>query len=159
MKCLTICNPYPVLILTAQDELPPGYFHKRVENRKQMFGHRGPLLIHAGKSTEWMTPADEQALPQMVFGCLVGVVELMGCYRAMTKTPSGLFMFSREPLERFPWLQKHKHTEGPYCLILANARRFQEPITYRGQQGIFDVEDGLVQNAIKGAINVDPGTV
>lgn len=35
MKCLTICQPYPYLILTPQAELPSGVEQKRVENQDE----------------------------------------------------------------------------------------------------------------------------
>ena len=89
MKCLTICQPYPSLIFLP--EFDPR--HKRIENRQYWpFRYTGTLLIHAGKSREWLDDVDSFSDPnygipieEMVFGAIVGVVHLAGvvrCYRA-----------------------------------------------------------------------------
>ena len=45
MKALTICQPYPHLIMLGE---------KPVENRTWATSYRGPLAIHAGKSRQWL---------------------------------------------------------------------------------------------------------
>lgn len=40
---------------------------------------------------------------------------------------------------------KHKHTEGPWCWVLQDVRRFAQPIPYEGKQGLFEVPDEVVQ--------------
>jgi hypothetical protein len=45
MKCLTICQPHAWGIVHGT---------KRIENRRWYTGYRGPLLIHAGKSKDWL---------------------------------------------------------------------------------------------------------
>lgn len=50
MKALTICQPYAALICLPSTD----WRHKRVENRKWFTSYRGPLLIHAGKSRDWL---------------------------------------------------------------------------------------------------------
>ena len=52
MKALTVCQPYASLIVGWPGIDPDDV--KRVENRSRNFGHQGPLLIHAGKSTDWL---------------------------------------------------------------------------------------------------------
>lgn len=59
MKALTICQPYPHLICTPQSDLKDGDVRKRVENRTWGTSHRGPLLIHAGRSKAWLRECGE----------------------------------------------------------------------------------------------------
>lgn len=123
MKALTICQPYAHLILTGE---------KPVENRTWTTRYRGPLLIHAGKSRSWMDEDDEQRYPGMVFGAVVGMVEM---YDALHVT-------SVQRLHAD--LRDHHHVNGPWCFMLRNPVRFERPIPYRGAQGFFDVPDDLL---------------
>ena len=63
MRCLTICIPYPSLIM-----LPDDHPHKkRVENRTWQTSYRGPLLIHSGRNRQWegtYDPAVEGLCPK-----------------------------------------------------------------------------------------------
>jgi hypothetical protein len=59
-KALTICQPYAELIARGE---------KVIENRTWPTSYRGPLLIHAGKSREWLY-GDGDWLGPLVFGCL-----------------------------------------------------------------------------------------
>ena len=103
---------------------------KDVENRAKKTRLRGSILIHASKA-----PVDLSALPGLskllrkegligkeasyepTYGALIGVVDIVDCVTASSS----------------PWF------EGPYGWVLANARRFIEPIAYRGAVGIFYV--------------------
>jgi activating signal cointegrator 1 len=149
MKCLTICQPYAELILRGE---------KRVENRRWPTAHRGPLLIHAGKSREyleldWYGLQDETydiPLAEMDFGAIVGVCQVLGCVQV---TP-GLDAETRAALETWPWLATHEHTEGPWCWVLERAYRFSRPIPYRGQQGLFEVPAGVAALGLSEAMAV-----
>jgi hypothetical protein len=55
VKALTICQPYAELIARGQ---------KRVENREWPTRYRGPLLIHAGKSREWLSGETDAELEE-----------------------------------------------------------------------------------------------
>lgn len=144
MKALTICQPYAELILRGD---------KRVENRKWNTRYRGPLLIHAGKSRDWLDlvpapyeprlgllPYDSRygiRLQEMAFGAIVGRVEVIDCL-PVSEILSGTHD------EQYPWLRAHPHVEGPYCLVLASPVRLAVPIPYRGQLGLFAVPDTLL---------------
>ena len=142
MKTLTICQPYPTLIFLPESDPR----HKRCENRQYFpFGYRGPLLIHAGKSREWLDDVDSfndpnYGIPEsdMVFGAIIGVVELTG---VVTLLQGG--KLPEAARHRWPWLETHRHKEGPYCVILENPRKFKTPIPYRGAQGLFNVPDDV----------------
>ncbi len=128
MRAITICQPYAELIIAGK---------KRVENRTWpkcgldyiVICSNGPLLIHAGKSREWLDTW--HTLPdRMDFGAIIGMVELAGIvHRDSTLAPK--------------WFEYHEHVEGPVCWILKNPRRFVEPIPYRGQQRIWQVPDEI----------------
>jgi len=137
MKALTICQPYAELIMCGE---------KLVENRVWKTDYRGPLLIHAGKSLDYLKrerlkPAD------YVLGAIVGVAVLADCASKHDTRPGR--GFSAMVLKRHPWLATHVHAEGPCCLILANVQRFAEPITYVGKQSLFVVTDDVVAEALK----------
>ncbi len=143
MRALTICQPFAHLIVTPQDELPDCAVRKRVENRTWSTLYRGELLIHAGKSLQWLRPGNRESFPEMAFGAIVGVAKLIDCIAA----PPGLGgrpQISADDAERYPWLRSHFHTEGPWCWILQDAQRFESPITYRGAQGLFEIPDATV---------------
>ena len=147
MKALTICNPWPAFILYSNEELPGDYEQKRVENRNWDTRYRGQLLIHAGKSKEWLlgwSPGNIGLMPKMHFGFLVGVVELVDIVTCGNGVQGDPRRFARETLQKYPWLQFHTHAFGRFCWILENPRRFAKPIEYRGSQGLFDVPDKII---------------
>jgi hypothetical protein len=143
MKALTICQPYAELIMRGE---------KLVENRRWPTNYRGPLLIHAGKSREWLELDDKGAademyeipLNEMNFGAVVGIAQLRGCISFWRDRPVDPVV-----LEAWPWFAGHKHTEGPWCWILERARRFSRPFPYRGQQGLFDIPVILSEHGLQ----------
>jgi len=132
-KALTICQPYAELIARGE---------KRVENRSWPTRYRGQLLIHAGKSREWLSgdgshPADNYGipLPAMQFGALIAIATLVDCLW-ISRIRAGLY----DAL--YPWLRDHEHTEGDVCWVLTDVRRLSAPIPCRGAQGLWDYEGG-----------------
>jgi hypothetical protein len=142
VNALTVCQPYAELICRGL---------KWVENRRhgRFQALRGPLLIHAGKSREWLD-LDETGrrdarydlpLSAMAFGAIVGRVHVAGAFRATYRTIRGTARQIIVPawaLRDWPWLRDHEHVEGPYCLVLTRIERLQRPFPCRGQLGIFD---------------------
>lgn len=129
MKALTIHQPYAEMIMTGE---------KLVENRTWYTGHRAPLLIHAGRSYQWLDGRDPAGF---VFGAIVGIARVVDCVR-----------FSREGhktiggKDHHGFLSTHDHAHGPYCWILKDAKRIN-PIPYRGQQGLFDVPHDVLMKS------------
>lgn len=146
MKAITICQPYAHLIVIGK---------KWVENRTWPTSFRGQLLIHAGKSKDWLEadfstmagyPAKLQygePLQDMAFGAIVGVAEMTACLARKTIEAYA----AKDP--RWKPLADHEHTEGPWCFVMRNVHRFADPIPYRGELGFFDVPDELVRRAIE----------
>lgn len=138
MKALTICQPYAHLICCLDAGDSRG---KRVENRKWPSSYRGPLLIHAGKSRDWLDLHPYEGidntynipLADMTFGAVVGRVDLVDCIRIEEIETSGKWD------QKYPWLRDHEHTEGPWCWVLANPMRLPEPVPWKGQLGLFDI--------------------
>lgn len=126
MKALTICQPYAHLIVRGE---------KRVENREWPTSYRGPLLIHAGKSREWLEDWDEitfhNAGDPLVFGALVGIATLVDVLH-IDRIRRG------EHDSRHPWLRQHQHTFGTWCWVLSDVRRFHQPLPWKGAQGLWD---------------------
>lgn len=128
MRAITICQPYAWLFtLPASDPR-----QKRVENRKWFTYYRGPLLIHAGKSHEYLgsessvTESEEETMPM---GAIVARAWLFECL-AKAAIDRG-----RYDVERWPWIKDHRHTEGPSCHIIGRVETLAEPIFCPGKQG------------------------
>lgn len=123
MKALTVCQHYAELIARGGDVKP-------IENRLWATDYRGPLLIHAGKSRDWLDAdeMDEYGIDaaRLPFGAIVAKAELVACLQIEACWP--------EPLAH---LQRHRHAHGPWCWVLAGVQRLRRPIFCRGAQGLW----------------------
>jgi hypothetical protein len=125
MKGLTICQPYAHLVEIGD---------KPIENRTWPTDYRGPLVIHAGKSKDWMDDADGYGLAEagLAFGAVVCIVDMVECLKLKTLWPA-----------KYRHLEANEHANGPYCHIYENVRRLADPIPWRGAQGLWDVPADL----------------
>ena len=125
--CLSIHQPWAWAIFHAG---------KSIENRHWATSYRGPLLIHASKTTRTYDAIDPgewldwygiglPSIADLPRGAIIGQVDLMDCCRRDS-------LFHRPELNTV-W------AEGPVCWILANARSFKMPVPYKGQQGLFSI--------------------
>lgn len=133
MKALTICQPYAELIVRGT---------KRVENRTWPTSYRGPLLIHAGKSREWLTddgpnldPRENYGIPleQMTFGAFIGSASMIDCVK-YSDVLDGKYR------DKYPWLTEHEHASGPWCWVMERMVRLANPVPWRGAQGLWDAD-------------------
>jgi hypothetical protein len=122
MKALTIQQPWAWAIAAG---------HKTVENRTWPTSYRGPLAIHAGKSTAWEVPGRREiealGIPvpaNLTKGVILGVCDLVDVVR---------YDRCRE-LHADPW------AGGPWCWRLENFRALDEPFPCRGAQGLFEAD-------------------
>lgn len=115
MKALTICQPYAELIARGE---------KVIENRTWFTRYRGPLAIHAGLSRSWLEPGSRFSERNLPFGAVVAIADLVDC--CQVKQLRGA-------------LATHKHALGPWCWVLQNVRRIEEPFPVPGHQGLWDV--------------------
>ncbi len=143
MKALSVWQPWASLQVEGLMDL---------ETRPWRTAHLGPLLIHASRHGNAADVRDAR---------LVGEHRLIGSPAAQLEVqricdgplPRGVLLgvvdvvdYSLARLCRSPWVTG----EGPrdWCWVLGNARRFAEPIPWRGQPSLFDVPDHVVSDAI-----------
>lgn len=129
MKCLSIQQPWAHAILIGD---------KPVENRTWYCDYVGKLLIHAGKkmdddgvlTIQDYFPETYDLLKQykpIPRGAILGAVEMTDCVR-------------RHDSEWF---------FGPFGFVFKNPVLFVNPIPYRGQLGIFNVDYSTVKAEIE----------
>ena len=128
MKTLSLWQPWASLLACGR---------KRYETRGWATNYRGPLLIHAGKTIATDVPhvlaqiiEDEfgghwaRDLPR---GALIGSCELISC------VPTERIRVDAD--ER----AQGNFTPGRFAWEIQNGKVFEQPISYRGMQGLFDV--------------------
>ena len=141
MKAITISQPFASLIASGD---------KWVENRSWYTSYRGPLAIHAGKGSQYLTRSELGAYPT---GCVIAVAKLAACVRledvpakiaalSSVAGPEGSFRTWEEILG-------HRYAEGPFCWVLEDVRPV-EHVAIRGAQGLWQLPDGLVLEEAKG---------
>jgi len=82
-RALTVCQPFAWALMFGP---------KRVENRGWSTSYRGPLAIHAGKSTAWLHCVDDfpagLAVPSVFdFGAVLGFMDLVDIIRPEEVSP------------------------------------------------------------------------
>jgi hypothetical protein len=132
VKALSIQQPWAYAITNGT---------KRVENRTWYTTHRGPLLIHAGKTyqrgIEVAIHADspEVDLFGMINaprGAVVGIASLVDCVRESAVAP-----------DQRIW------AGGPWCFVLDDVRAI-DPVPYKGELGLFNI--AWLGDAVPGGI-------
>lgn len=127
MKALTISQPYASLIADGK---------KWVENRVWGTPYRGPLAIHAGKGTQYLTR--EQMALRYPTGCVIAVVRLVACINigGPREWDRAFEIYLGLTIDD---ILKHEYTEGPWCWVLREVRKFDTFIPCRGAQGLWDL--------------------
>lgn len=127
MKALTISQPYASLIASGE---------KWVENRRWGTSYRGPLAIHAGKGTQYVTRDQLQDFPN---GGVIAVAQLIACMplASMQRLSRHQRLFGRNLT--LGEILDHRHTEGPWCWILQDVRAVPF-MACRGGQGLWEFE-------------------
>jgi activating signal cointegrator 1 len=136
MKSLTISQPYASLIADGK---------KIVENRTWNTNYRGPLAIHAGKGSQYLTKSELARYPT---GCIVAVADLTACLRLdgiIDSNHARPIAGSRYTIGE---ILSHSYTEGPYCWILENVVALPTPIPCKGAQGLW-VPDESTRKALE----------
>lgn len=133
MKALTIQQPYASLIAAGT---------KWVENRTWSTQYRGPLAIHAGKGTDYISRAELDKYPT---GVVVAIASLV-----YVGPKIGIDYLGKSAPEKdraskpkgCPWtwreLASHEHTRGPVCWVLSNAVKLDAPIEWKGKQRLWE---------------------
>ena len=165
MKAISLWQPYATLLAGGA---------KSVETRGWHMSHRGPLLVHAAKkwdgrladlcrgepfrsALERCGCSSATALP---FGAIVGVVEVVDCVpveRVEVDCTGLVNGFLHEETDGTKWLTIDAterafgdYTARRYAILCRNERAFREPVPYRGQQMVFDVDPALVAAQMAG---------
>jgi hypothetical protein len=129
MNALTIHQPYAHLIAIGS---------KFVENRGRATRYRGLLAIHASLSRMYLPPHYLNGYPDMAFGAIVAVAHLANCFsinHIRSQAKRGGSYWRR--------IADHVHTEGPYCWILEDVTRLEDPIPIAGRQGLWRVPQDI----------------
>jgi len=141
INALTISQPYASLIADGK---------KWVENRTWGTHYRGLLAIHAGKGSQYLTRTQLENYPT---GCIVAVAVLGACIDI-----SGPRIWDRAfEIVRgrtIDDLMNHEHTEGPWCWVLENVTKLDEPVPCSGKQGLWIPEVRLDVKMIIGNSDV-----
>jgi activating signal cointegrator 1 len=138
LKSLTISQPFASLIADGS---------KFTENRKWLTSYRGPLAIHAGKGTQYLTKSELAGYPH---GCIVAIANLVACIRLediLDSEPLRIIAGSRYTVGD---IVSHKHAEGPYCWVLDDVVKLNEPVPCNGAQGLWGV-DAQVARSVQAA--------
>lgn len=130
MKAITIQQPWAHLIIH-------GYFYpqtgsvrrKDVENRDWRSKYRGPLLIHAGKGTDYLDDDDLEMyglkVSDLAFGKVIGIVEMFDCL-GLRDCPDSQWAGG-----------------AAFCHLYRNPRPI-DPIPWKGALGLWDVPEELL---------------
>ena len=123
IPALTIRQPWAQLIVDGK---------KRVENRTWLTNHRGRIAVHAGRNKEhWVRKPFGYRREELAWGAVIGFATLAGCVKLEH------IDFAGTP-DRFPWLKDHEFVEGPYCFVLEDVVRLDEPVPARGERGFWN---------------------
>jgi activating signal cointegrator 1 len=138
MKAISLWQPWASLIVLGA---------KTIETRSWATSYRGPLLIHAAKTTkemDWiLQPPFAAALDSLgggglpPIGAIIGKVELVGIWG----TGDFAEKFLDDDRGGFCERDFGNYGEGRFGWILRDPVRFETPIPYRGRQGLFDVNE------------------
>lgn len=132
MLALTVKQPFAHLIIAG---------HKTVENRSWETAYRGKLYLHAGKSREvtreiirqeytWkeLFQVEEPPPQALHFGAILGTVTLVDCV----------------PLEKLKGKAHKKWAEGPWCWVLEEVERWEQPVSCNGALGLWKPKSTII---------------
>jgi activating signal cointegrator 1 len=131
MQAITISQPYASAISSGE---------KWVENRSWPTRYRGPLAIHAGKGSQYLTKLELAKYPT---GVILATCKLVACERLDTIIRMGSSQYDKDdciPGTKTKWWDAadHEHAEGPYCWILEDVVQLEKPIPAVGKQGLWN---------------------
>ena len=136
LKALTVSQPFADLIADGT---------KFVENRVWSTSYRGPLAIHAGKGSKYLSKSELQNYQR---GVVVAVCRVIACVNMQEIAYRRGNDRAGRPATNAPtWdeISRHKHTEGPWCWILADVVKLVDPVACSGSQGLFSLQGRLLE--------------
>lgn len=142
MRAISIIQPWADLIV---------YGFKDVENRDWYREYRGPVLIHASKSKIAPRMLDLARKQFEIHRIMIGGEPVISfddlCMNARQGAIIGVAEitdWSKEMIWETAW-----HQVGVHGIYLSNQKRFTTAIPYKGQLGIFDIPDEIVEHELK----------
>lgn len=127
IKAITISQPFAKLIANGA---------KFVENRSWSTEFRGPLAIHAGKGTQYLT---RKELENYITGAVVSTCELIACIDINQPKQRDHDELKQNGMAMEQVL-RHRHCEGPFAWVLFEVRPCSEPYFVNGKQGLWTLE-------------------
>jgi hypothetical protein len=139
MRALTLIEPYATLIAVG---------HKKIETRPWPAVYRGPILIHAGKSREWIEP--------IFIAELFAKAGIDGAVRPTDAYPWPLGMVVARarladcvPTGRVGAISAKEralgdYSEGRFAFILEDVAPLIEPVPAKGALGLWGPMESLV---------------
>ena len=77
-----------------------------------------------------------EELAEYPTGCIVAVCQLTACFRLADLDRLGERLATVGlTIEQ---VRQHEHAEGPWCWLLQDVRRLEEPVPCRGAQGLWE---------------------
>ena len=131
MKALTISQPHASLIADLK---------KFIENRSWPTSYRGPLAIHAGSGTQYMTAAQLTTYPH---GCIIAVATLAACFNLAGIRGDAISLDLLKSGFSVDDILKHEYTEGPWCWVLTDVRKLETPVRCSGKQGLWEFDGAI----------------
>jgi hypothetical protein len=121
MKAITIHQPYAELIARGD---------KQIENRTWRTHHEGPLAIHAAGLTSQrhreLAAEFGVDLERVPLGAIVAVAQRIECVKI-------------SDVPRLLRRSQGVHAFGPWCWILHEVRRLDQPLAIAGKQSLWNV--------------------
>lgn len=139
MKAISLWQPWAQAIAVGA---------KTVETRSWKTNYRGPIAIHAAKTQNAETHqatnafrADPDIAPGEIpaalpFGAFVALATLYACYQT-------------EDIDRWYYISATENRYGNYepgrfGWVLKDIQALDDPVPYRGRQGLFEVPDEII---------------
>lgn len=149
MKAISLWQPWATLIATGA---------KQIETRSWATSYRGPIAIHAAKrkvKRELIELARDDSyiaalgvkrsetypvFNELPLGAIVAIAELVDC------KPVEQFAWEHIGIDRGGWCERDlgNYDRGRFGWVLSNVRAIT-PIPWRGEQGIFNVPDSVLE--------------
>ena len=138
MRAVTISQPWASMFPSRM---------KWVENRIWQSHYLGPLLIHAGLGTQYLT---KRQLRQYATGAIVGVCEMIGCVelKHARQLVDKEKCHPRFTLEQLKLIVDHQYAEGPFCWVVRNCRPIR-PVACKGLQKLWFPPAGVCRKIAK----------
>lgn len=164
MKAITVHQPWATAIARGS---------KMIETRSWRTRYRGPIAIHAAAralsvdelidyttwynwcaALGWNTRTSlESARDSLPLGAIVAVGELIDCrvtgHFQLCEIESRMPV-DADPHSSFTWTERQlgNFSDGRFGWVLTAVGQLLEPIPYKGQQGLFNIPDEILEGVI-----------